>query len=316
MQTLLLLACITLMAFAASAMLLMSARKQQRLQTSRIDAMIGPYRPAGGEIVSQQGIGRSVPGATFDHKILRLLRHDPRRRVHYVAPLAAVVPVTGVIAAALGFAVDSLFGSAGWLVLPLAWLWLCRAFHGWCEQRVQRSLYGQFPDALAMIVRSVRVGLPVVEAIRVVARESVEPTAHEFTALVDATAIGVTLDEALRDMAERNGLPEYRFFATALSLQSQTGGGLTETLENLADTVRKRVAARLRGHALAAEARMSAYILGALPIVACLLLTVMNPGYMLVMFTDPSGRHLLYLGIGFLWMGAFSMRTLIRRSLT
>ncbi len=124
------------------------------------------------------------------------------------------------------------------------------------------TLFQQFPDALAMIVRAVRVGLPIVEAIRVVARENAEPTAREFAGLVAQTTIGVPLDDALREMAERNRLPEYRFFATALSLQSQTGGGLTETLENLADTIRKRVAAKLRGHALAAEARMSSLYSG------------------------------------------------------
>jgi tight adherence protein B len=117
-------------------------------------------------------------------------------------------------------------------------------------------------------------------------------------------------------MAERNNLPEYRFFATALSLQSQTGGGLTETLENLADTIRKRVAAKLRGRALAAEARMSCYILGALPLVTGALLTGINPNYMLVMFTDPSGRNLLLLAAVLLTAGGFAMRTMIRMSLS
>jgi tight adherence protein B len=157
--------------------------------------------------------------------------------------------------------------------------------------------------------------LPVVEAIRVVAQENPEPTAAAFTGLVAQSAIGVPLEDALREMADRTRLPEYRFFATALSLQSQTGGGLTETLENLADTIRKRVAARIRGHALAAEARMSSYILGGLPLVTGGLLSIMNPDYMSVLFTDPSGRKLLLFGILLLGIGAFSMRALIRKSL-
>jgi tight adherence protein B len=193
---------------------------------------------------------------------------------------------------------------------------MCRAFYGWFEDRHVAKLFRQFPDALAMIVRAVRVGLPIAEALRVAARENPEPTAREFTALVAQTAIGVPLGDALREMAERNNLPEYRFFATALSLQSQTGGGLTETLENLADTIRKRVAAKLRGHALASEARMSSYILGALPLVTGALLGVANPGYMSVLFTDPSGQNLLLLACVLLVVGAAVMRIMIRKSLS
>jgi tight adherence protein B len=192
----------------------------------------------------------------------------------------------------------------------------CRAFFGWCENRTQQKLFVQFPDALATIVRAVRVGLPVVEALRVVAKESLEPTSREFNALVEQTAIGVPLDEALREMATLSGLPEYRFFATALSLQAQTGGGLTETLENLAETIRKRVAIRMRGHALAAEARMSSYILGALPIVTGGMLSVVNPNYVGMLFFDPTGRKLLFIGIGMLCVGAFTMHTMIRKSLS
>ncbi len=90
------------------------------------------------------------------------------------------------------------------------------------------------------------------------AQDSEAPTSVEFGRLYDQVSIGTPLEDALREMAARNKLPEYRFFATALALQSQTGGGLTETLENLADVVRKRVALKARGYALAAEARTSA----------------------------------------------------------
>ena len=91
---------------------------------------------------------------------------------------------------------------------------------------------------------------------------------------------------------------------------------MTETLENLADTIRKRVAAKMRGHALAAEARMSSYILGGLPLVTGSMLSIVNPDYMAVLFTDPSGRNLLLLAVVLLGVGAFIMRTMIRKSLT
>lgn len=247
---------------------------------------------------------------------VRRLNYNPDHAAGYpLRPIAVVLPVL-LLAAAVARGATNFAGLAGWAALPFAALLICRWFYGWCEDRLITKLYNQFPDALAMIVRAVRVGLPVIEAIRVAARENPQPTAREFESLVARTAIGVPLDEALREMAERNRLPEYRFFATALSLQSQTGGGLTETLEGLADTIRKRVAAKLRGHALAAEARMSSYILGALPLVTGALLTVMNPSYMQVLVTDPTGQKLLLIGAGLLGMGALSMRMLIRASLT
>ena len=111
-------------------------------------------------------------------------------------------------------------------------------------------------------------------------------------------------------------MPEYRFFATALALQNQTGGGLGETLENLAEVIRKRVALKERGYALAGEARTSAGILGALPFVTTALLAVLNPPYILVLFTDPGGQRILAAAMGLLLVGILMMRTMIKRSLS
>jgi tight adherence protein B len=109
---------------------------------------------------------------------------------------------------------------------------------------------------------------------------------------------------------------EYRFFATALSLQNQTGGGLSETLENLAEVIRKRVALKQRGYALAAEARTSAGILAILPFFTAGALAVMNPGYLGLLFNDPGGQRILAVASGLMLLGILSMRSLIRRSLS
>ena len=116
-------------------------------------------------------------------------------------------------------------------------------------------------------------------------------------------------------MAERNGLPEYGFFAAALGLQAQTGGGLGETLDLLADVTRKRVAMKARGHALSAEARTSSMILGGLPVAAGGLLYALNPEYIGVLFTDDTGRTILGTAILSLSTGMFVMRVIIRKSL-
>lgn len=307
--------CACLIGLSISAALLLREHRRTGRRKARIDGVASAYRPSRSDSASG-GLGRKLQVATLASRISDLLRYDPGHRDIYPARPLVVLVLSLVPSLVVAHFVVGFVGPLGWAAAPTTGVLLCRAFYGWFEERLVATLYRQFPDALAMIVRAVRVGLPMVEAIRVVARENPDPTAREFAALVAQTAIGVPLDDALRDMAERNRLPEYRFFATALSLQSQTGGGLTETLENLADTIRKRVAAKVRGHALAAEARMSSYILGALPLVTGAMLSAINPDYMAVLFTDPSGRNLLLFAAVLLGIGAFSMRTLIRKSLS
>ncbi len=209
-----------------------------------------------------------------------------------------------------------LLGSLGWAAVALIDILLTRTFLLYCTDKVSRDLLSQFPDALSMIARSVRVGVPLGEAIKVVSREGLMPTREEFGRAADAVAIGVDLEVALVEMAERNDLAEYRFFATALSLQSQTGGGLTETLDTLADTIRKREAARKRGNALASEAKTSIYVLTVLPLVSGVMLWVSNPDYIDILFTTSGGNELLAIAVGMLCAGLFSMQKIVKKCLS
>ena len=199
--------------------------------------------------------------------------------------------------------------------MPVAWVFLSRSFFGWFDRRQRERLLAQFPDALAMIVRSVRVGIPVQEAIRTVAREAPQPTNDEFSRLVNEVAVGVSMDDAMTTMAARSGLPEYRFFATALSLQNQTGGALSETLENLADVIRKRAALKAKGHAMASEAKATAAILAALPLILGALLWILSPAYIDLLFTEKSGNNLLLAAVILLATGLLVIRTIIKKSL-
>ena len=209
-----------------------------------------------------------------------------------------------------------LLGPIGWLAVPIVDIVLTRTFLGYCTDKISKQLLSQFPDALSMVSRSVRVGVPLGEAIKVVAKEGLSPTREEFGRAADAVAIGLDLEQALMEMAERNELAEYRFFATALSLQSQTGGGLTETLDMLADTIRKREAARKRGAALASEAKTSIYVLTALPIVSGVMLWMSNPDYINILFLTTGGQKLLAVAVGMLFIGLFSMQQIIKKSLS
>lgn len=314
---LLLVSCTFLAGLAASAVLLFRDNRRRSQIKAHVDEVINPYRASNTDtLAGSPSLRRNLEPITLASQIGRLLRYDPTHRLIYPTRPPLVLILALVPSAAFARVAVSFIGPIGWAAAPVICVLLTRSFYGWFKDRLVATLFRQFPDALATIVRAVRVGLPIVDALRVVARETPEPTAREFATVVAQTAIGVPLADALREMAERNNLPEYRFFATALSLQSQTGGGLTETLENLADTIRKRVAAKMRGHALAAEARMSSYILGALPLVTGALLTATNPGYMEVMFTDPSGRNLLLFAAVLLTAGGWVMRTMIRKSLS
>jgi Type II secretion system (T2SS), protein F len=161
-----------------------------------------------------------------------------------------VLPVALLLARAVAALAQALVGWTALLLVPFIWVFVVRRYYRWCNQQRLKSLYEQFPDVLAMLVRAVRVGIPIVEGIRSVARESPHPTDQEFGIVVDQMVVGVRLEEALHALAERNQLPEYRFFATALALQSETGGAVSETLELLAEVIRKRVALRAHAHAL------------------------------------------------------------------
>jgi len=232
------------------------------------------------------------------------------------------IPWIGVLIAALligRVAVLLASGVAGvwaWALMPIVTIMMSRAVFGSMISKRIDKLRSQFPDALGLIVRAVRVGIPVSEALRAVSRESPAPTAAEFDRLADQISIGASLEVALREMAERNSLPEYGFFAAALSLQASTGGGLGETLDLLADVTRKRVSMKARGHALSAEARTSSLILSGLPIAAGLALYAINPGYIGLLLWDETGRMILGCAVLSLSMGTFVMRMIIRMSLS
>jgi tight adherence protein B len=226
-----------------------------------------------------------------------------------------VLPATLAVSCLAAQLAVALLGDSRFFAVPVFWVMLSRSLWGWRREKRLARLRLQFPDALAMIVRSVRVGIPVAEAMHIVAQEAHEPTAHSFGELAAEIAIGVPLDNALPRLAERSGLAEYRFFSTAIALQAQTGGALSETLENLADVIRRRIALRARGQALASEARASGYVLALLPLVVGGALYFINPGYIGVLFSDPTGRRLFGVAVVALSAGMFSMHTIAKRVL-
>ena len=294
--------------------LLNEQRTAREAVARRLAAIAAPYRTA----EADQEYARAAPGTTGSPALRRMeaaFGFDRVRRLQYSQSFLRILAISGTLAAVAGFLGLRTAGVAGLLVAPVLWLGLSRLYYRRCNRRRSEALFRQFPDALGMIVRAVRVGVPLGRSITLISEEAPDPTASEFRQLAEEVTIGLPLADALRAMGARNQLTEYRFFATALSLQSQTGGGLAETLETLGDTVRKRVAARLRGHALAAEARASCYVLGGLPFVVGVLLFISNPTYMSVLFTTSSGLKLLGAALASLTVGLVMMQQITNRSL-
>ena len=309
---------VLLVLMASTSIVILHIQGRRDRLKARVHAVAGPFQRRSGasNVVQSGGVGLADEAAGIGHFLARLLGFDPAMQDHYVMQWWLALLVTLVVATVVGRVAAGLVGNLSLLAILPVWLFLSRSFFNWCEARRRNKLFTQFPDALAMIVRSVRVGIPVTDSIRAVGRELEAPTGPEFARLSDELSIGVALDDGLKVMAERNGLQEYRFFATALSLQSQTGGGLSETLENLADVIRKRVAIRQKGEALSAEAKTSALVLELLPPLAAVGLFIMNPDYITVLFTDPTGTKLLASAVCALTGGILTMKYMIRKSLS
>jgi len=183
------------------------------------------------------------------------------------------------------------------------------------QNRYQRRFLETFPDALDLIVRAVRAGLPIPEAMEVVTREIEPPVRGEFRRLLDELRIGTAMEEALQRAADRVRVPDFRFFVVSLLLQSQTGGGIAETLSNLSAIIRQRKALRSKARALTAEAQASAVVVGLTPLVAGVGLFLINRELMLTLLTDPRGRFLLGLAGASLVSGIVTMRFLITKNL-
>ncbi len=295
---------------------LLRADERSRRMAARRGAALNAYRSAEMPLATFARLSVALPTASLKRRLSRLIGMDPYRRDPYRCRPYVVLPVSLLPGYAAQWLLHGLLGSCSIGLMPLAALFAARYYYRGADAKRTATLYRQFPDALATIVRAVRVGIPVTESLRAVAQDSEAPTSVEFMRLYDQVGIGTPLEEALREMAARNRLPEYRFFATALALQSQTGGGLTETLENLADVVRRRVALKARGYALAAEARTSSGVLTALPFFSGGALAVMNPSYIGTLFEEGAGQTLFGAAVVWLGIGMIVMRTMIRKSLS
>jgi tight adherence protein B len=184
-------------------------------------------------------------------------------------------------------------------------------FLGKLIKRRVNKFTSNFPDAIELMVRGLRSGLPITETLGIVASEIPGPVGFEFRAVADKMKIGRTMEVALQETADRLGTAEFQFFVITLAIQRETGGNLAETLSNLADVLRKRSQMKLKIRAMSSESKASAYIVGSLPFVVFTLVWMINPNYMAGFFVD---QRLIVAGLGGLcWMsiGVFIMAKMV-----
>ncbi|WP_370236964.1 type II secretion system F family protein [Brevundimonas sp.] len=174
-----------------------------------------------------------------------------------------------------------------------------------------KKFSSQFADAVDVIVRGIKSGLPVHDCFKIIGRESPSPLGPEFQKLVEGLGVGLTLTEALNKMYERMPTPELKFFSIVMAIQQKTGGNLAEALSNLSAVLRARRMMGEKIKALSSEATASAGIIGSLPPAVMILVTLTTPAYMMILFTDPRGQFMLLIAVAMMSMGVFVMKKMI-----
>jgi len=205
----------------------------------------------------------------------------------------------------LGPPLAALFAVAAGLGLPHLGV-------GFLAARRQKKFLAIFPDAIDLIVRGLKSGLPVTESMAAVGREFPDPMGTEFRLVCDSVRFGRQLEEVLWETARRLEMAEFNFFVISLSIQRETGGNLGETLANLSDILRRRRQMKLKIKAMSSEAKASAYILGSLPFIMFLIVFFFNNDYAMNLFNDPRGLVMVGVGMGSLLTGIGVMAKMVR----
>lgn len=180
-----------------------------------------------------------------------------------------------------------------------------------CAKRRQKKFMDDFADGLEAMVRLLKAGMPVGEAVAMVAREFTGPLGDEMSRMYDEQKIGITLAESALAASKRMPLAEMQMFATGVAIQQQTGSSLSEILTNLSKLIRARFRLKRKVAALSAEAKASAIIIGSLPILVSAGLYAINPTYMIVLFTTTTGKILVGCAVGWMSVGILVMRQMI-----
>jgi tight adherence protein B len=272
---------------------------------------------------------RKVPDAAAARRAQveeSLKKVDERQRSRKNPPLSARIQQAGlnwskrqfyIGSAAIGgvvAVVTTLFGLSWYLVLGLVFAaaaGLPRWLLSYLKKKREARFIDELPNAIDVIVRGVKAGLPLNDCIRVIASETSEPVKGEFRAIVESTSIGVPLGEACSKMYDRVPLPESNFFGIVIAIQQSAGGSLAEALANLSRVLRERKKMKAKIEAMSMEAKASAAIIAALPVAVMLLVYLTSPAYIELLWTTPMGRMMLAGSLVWMFTGTMVMRRMI-----
>ena len=191
-------------------------------------------------------------------------------------------------------------------------LWVPHYGVNFLAKRHANNFSKHFNQAVGLMIRGIKSGLPITETFQIVGNETPDPVGAEFRQISDQIRLGHPPEQALWDAAKRIETPELKFLVVTLSIQRETGGNLAETLENLDNVLRRRRQMRLKVKAMSSEARASAMIIGALPFVMIGILSFVNPDYIALLFTTDRGNHLLMAASGSMTFGIGVMARMVR----
>jgi tight adherence protein B len=202
------------------------------------------------------------------------------------------------IVPALGIAFAAAFGLPRWILKFL-------------KSRREKKFLNSFPDAVDVIVRGIKSGLPLMDSMRVIVADAPEPVKSEFRSILESQAVGIPLGEACLKLFERMPVPEANFFGIVVFIQQKSGGNLSEALGNLSRVLRDRKKMHAKIQAMSMEAKASAAIIAALPIVVMLLVYITSPQYISLLWTEKLGNLLLAGSAIWMSLGVFVMRKMI-----
>lgn len=286
----------------------------QRFELIAETGAVGSTQRGGSDVIRKRSVEETVREAAEAAKKkakptlnvrLRQAQLDWSKTKYYIvcAVVAAVIAV-GVMLTGLGPIPALGFGISAGVLLPHFYVSLKR-------RRRFKQFIANLPDAVDVVVRGVKVGLPLAECFKIVAREARSPIKEEFQVIVDDQAVGLPLADATERLPDRVPIPEARFFCIVIAIQSRTGGSLAEALGNLSKVLRDRQKMRGKIKALSSEAKASAGIISALPVAVIGILSVVNPTYIGLLFNNSSGHMVLGACVVLMAMGCLVMRKMI-----
>jgi tight adherence protein B len=227
-----------------------------------------------------------------------------KRRFIVTAAVLGVGAFVAMIVLGMGLLAALGFGFAAGCGLPFWTL-------SFLKKRREAKFLNNFPDAVDVIVRGIKAGLPLLDSLKLIAADAVEPVRGEFQSIIETQTIGMPIGEACLKLFESIPVPEANFFGIVVFIQQRAGGNLSEALGNLSRVLRDRKKMKAKIQAMSMEAKASASIIGALPIGVMGIVWLTSPAYIELLWTDPFGRLMLACCAGWMLVGVFVMRKMI-----